>query len=152
MKKGLILNNKGYILLEMLLCFFIFSIILSLLSIPLKHIVNSQISEIELQDMEWEVFILELKKEAKIAQNMDVSNNKLLLYVDSRVVIYEKYESSIRRRVDSTGHEVALQGVKNVEFKRDKNGFRIEVINRFDKKKDASIISYLRMESDVNGK
>ncbi|WP_400242350.1 competence type IV pilus minor pilin ComGF [Niallia sp. JL1B1071] len=150
MKHLMVFNTKGYILMEMLLCFFIFSIILSLLIVPLKHMLNRQVSETELQDMEWEVFILELKKEAKIAQNIDVSNNKLLLYVDGRVVTYEKYESSIRRRVDSTGHEVALQGVKNVDFKRDKNGFRVEVINQFAKKKDASIISYLRMEGEVN--
>lgn len=148
--KEVFINNKGYILMEMLLCFFIFSIILSLLFVPLQRILDHHFSEKELQDMEWEVFILELKKETKKAENINVLNNKLLLYVDGRVVTYEKYESSIRRRVDSTGHEVALQGVKNVAFTSNENGFKIEVINRFGMKKNLSIKSYLRFGSDVN--
>jgi len=143
-------NNKGYVLLEMLLCFLIFTIILSLLIVPLQLMLDSQFAEKELQEMEWEVFILQLKKETKIAQNIDVSNNKLLLYVDRRVVTYEKYESSIRRRVDSTGHEVALQGIKNVNFTIHKNGFRLKVTTRFAREKEASISSYLRLGSDAD--
>lgn len=150
MKKEVLLNNKGYILMEMLLCFFIFTIILSLLIVPLQRMLDHRFSEKELQDMEWEVFILELKKETKKAEDINVSNNKLLLYVDGRVVTYEKYENSIRRRVDSTGHEVALQGVKNVDFTNNKDGFKIEVMNRFGMKKNTSIRSYLRLGGDGN--
>ncbi|MEK5381343.1 competence type IV pilus minor pilin ComGF [Niallia sp. FSL W8-0635] len=150
MKKRMLLNAKGYILLEMLLCFFIFTIILSLLIVPLQLMLDRQFSEKELQDMEWEVFILELKKETKKAQYIGVANNKLFLYVDGRMVTYERYESSVRRRVDSTGHEVALQGVNNVKFTSNKNGFSIEVINRFGMEKSTSVKSYLHLGSDVN--
>lgn len=136
--------------MEMLLCFFIFTIILSLLIVPLQLMLDRHFSEKELQGMEWEVFVLELKKETKKAQYIGVSNNKLFLYVDGRMVTYERYENSIRRRVDSTGHEVALQGVTNVDFTSCKNGFRIEVINRFGVKKNTSIKSYLRLGSDGN--
>lgn len=51
-------NNKGYVLAEMLLSFFIFTIILTLLLTPLRLMLDKQFSEKELQEMEWEVFIL----------------------------------------------------------------------------------------------
>ncbi|MEI2367155.1 competence type IV pilus minor pilin ComGF [Niallia circulans] len=136
-------NNKGYVLAEMLLSFFIFTIILTLLLTPLRLMLDKQFSEKELQEMEWEVFILELKKETKISQGISVSNNKLVLYVDGRVVTYEKYGSSVRRRVDSTGHEVALQAINKVEFIMQKNGFRVKVVDRFGMAKETSIRSYL---------
>ncbi|MEK5055839.1 competence type IV pilus minor pilin ComGF [Niallia sp. FSL K6-0212] len=136
-------NNKGYVLAEMLLSFFIFTIILTLLLTPLRLMLDKQFSEKELQEMEWEVFILELKKETKMSQGISVSNNKLVLYVDGRVVTYEKYGSSVRRRVDSTGHEVALQAINKVEFIMQKNGFRVKVVDRFGMAKETSIRSYL---------
>lgn len=143
MKNLFLLNNKGYVLLEMLLSFFIFTIILSLLFTPLRLMLDRQFSEKELQDMEWELFILELKKETKMSQGIAVANNKLVLYVDGRVVTYEKYGSNIRRRVDSTGHEVALQGINSVEFTMQKNGFQVKVTDRFAMEKETSIRSYL---------
>lgn len=143
MKNLFLLNNKGYVLLEMLLSFFIFTIILSLLFTPLRLMLDRQFSEKELQDMEWELFILELKKETKMSQGIAVANNKLVLYVDGRVVTYEKYGSNIRRRVDSTGHEVALQGINSVEFTMQKNGFQVKVTDRFAMEKETNIRSYL---------
>lgn len=143
MIKRILLNNKGYVLAEMLLSFFIFTIILTLLLTPLRLMLDKHFSEKELQEMEWEVFILELKKETKMSQGISVSNNKLVLYVDGRVVTYEKYGSNIRRRVDSTGHEVALQAINKVEFIMQKNGFRVKVVDRFGREKESSIRSYL---------
>lgn len=143
MKNLVVLNNRGYVLAEMLLSFFIFMIILTLLLTPFRLILDKQFSERALQEMEWDVFILELKKETKLSQGISVSNNKLVLYVDGRVVTYEKYGSSIRRRVDSTGHEVALQGINKVDFIMQKNGFRVKVVDRFGMEKETSVISYL---------
>lgn len=132
--------------MEMLLSLFITVVISLLLSIPLQIIGNQQMLKVELMDMEWEVFYLQLKKETKLAKKVDVSNNKLLLYVDGNVVTYEKYGNIIRRRVNATGHEIALQQVKEVQFLKSNNGFQLSVIDQKNRKKDSTIYSYLNLE------
>ncbi|KAB7670016.1 competence type IV pilus minor pilin ComGF [Bacillus sp. B1-b2] len=139
-------NEKGYLFMEMLLSLFITVVISLLLSIPLQIIGNQQMLKVELMDMEWEVFYLQLKKETKLAKKVDVSNNKLLLYVDGNVVTYEKYGNIIRRRVNATGHEIALQQVKEVQFLKSNNGFQLSVIDQKNRKKDSTIYSYLNLE------
>lgn len=130
----------------MLLSLFITVIISLFLSIPLQIIGNQQLMKEELKSMEWEVFYLQLKKEAKLAQNIDITNNKLLLYVDGNVVTYEQFGTNIRRRVNSTGHEVALQQVKEVQFLKSYNGFQLKVIDQYNRKKNSNIYSYLDLE------
>lgn len=138
--------EKGFMLHEMLLSLTISIVIVFLLSFPLQIILNQELTERELYNMEWETFLLQLKKETRMVDTIKVENNKLLLYVDGSVVSYEKYGTNIRRRVDATGHEIALQHVMDVDFSNLKNGFHIQVVNLYGEEKESDVHSYLNLE------
>jgi competence protein ComGF len=69
-----------------------------------------------LQTMEWDVFCSQIKKEIRISTKFQVVGNRLILTQDSGTIYIEKYENILRRRVNSTGHEVLLQNVSEVNF------------------------------------
>ena len=54
-------------------------------------------------------------------------SNRLLLTKSTDTVLYEKYESSLRRRVNSTGHEIVLQNVAAYSFSLIKNAVKLTV-------------------------
>lgn len=80
-----------------------------------------------LQEMEWEVFSSQVKKEIRMCKKAEVISGRLFLTKDTETVIYEKYTSNMRRRVNSTGHEIMLQNVENISFSVLKNAVVINV-------------------------
>lgn len=69
-----------------------------------------------IQEMEWTVFCSQIKKEIRMSTNAEVVSGKLYLTKDADTIIYEKYDSNIRRRVNFTGHEIILQNVGEFTF------------------------------------
>lgn len=124
-------NKKGFVLAELLLSLTIFLTILAFIPITLQLTLNHGWIDRQLQGMEWEVFALQLKKDIHLAQEIEVHNNKLFLPTDNRMIHYEQFGQTIRRRVDGTGHEVSLQGVRSVQFIQIKNGVKLVVEDHF---------------------
>lgn len=78
-----------------------------------NHIQNSLSTD---QDFEWNLFLIQLRKEIRTSDEWGLSGNKLNLFVNQEMVMYEQYGSSLRRRVDNKGHEVVLQNLKEIRF------------------------------------
>jgi len=104
--------------------------------------------EKQLQNIEWEIFAQQLKKEVRMSQSIHIDQNKLFLYENGETVQYEWYSNKIRRRVNVSGHEVVLQGVEMVQFSSISNGVKVIVKDQYKQQKEAEIRSYLNMEED----
>lgn len=143
-------NDKGFMLLDMLFSLFLFLLIIAFLPPILHIIIEKQMVAVQLKEMEWQVFVGQLKKEVRMSESIHVENNKLLLYVDGENIMYELYLTKIRRRVNATGHEVTLQGVASVQFSEIHNGVKVEVKNVYNQQKEVNILSYVQLEGSNN--
>lgn len=119
------LNDSGYTLLEMILSLMIFLIIVSILPIGLRTVLNEEVFESGIRSMEWEVFSGQIKKEIRCADEMTVQAEKILLKKDGKVILYEKYGTSMRRRVEYQGHEILIQNLSSFQFNKIPRGVQI---------------------------
>jgi len=142
------LNNSGFTMLEMLYGFSIFLIIIAFLPLSFKLLFHHDLIEARTQNMEWHVFINQLKKELRLSEGISIENGKLILKRNGQDVLYEKYNKSIRRRVNYTGHEVVLQQVDIIRFDYLKDGVRITVTDIFSQNYSAIIYSFLELEGN----
>ncbi|MFT8319437.1 MAG: competence type IV pilus minor pilin ComGF [Bacillus sp. (in: firmicutes)] len=145
------ITNKGFILLDMLFALSLFLVIVSFIPPTLKIIGNNQIVAIQLKEMEWQLFVSQLKKEVRMSENIYVENNKLFMYIDGENIQYELYTDKIRRRVNAAGHEVTLQDVAAVQFSEIQNGVKVKVKNKYNQQKEVLIWNYLQHEGGNNG-
>jgi competence protein ComGF len=112
----LFLNEKAFTLIEALLALSIFSMIVFFTTPILQVMLRNIDSHTSTQEMEWEVFCSQIKKEIRMSSHAEVVSGKLFLTQDPDTIVYEKYGSNIRRRVNSTGHEIILQNVEGFTF------------------------------------
>lgn len=120
-------NNRGFTLVEMLFAFSIFSVIVTLLPLMVQLLIQDRPLETRIQRLEWEVFISQMKKEMRMSQKITVVNQRVQLEKDGQIIIYEKYGTNLRRRVDGKGHEILLQQVAAFQFTRLPNGVFVSV-------------------------
>jgi competence protein ComGF len=93
-----------------------------------------------IQEMEWTVFCSQIKKEIRMSSRAEVVSGKLFLTKGADTIIYEKYGSNIRRRVNSTGHEIILQNVGEFTFTLLNNAVKVTVRDIWDN--EYSCIAY----------
>lgn len=120
-------NEHGFTLVEMLIALMAFCMLISFLPLGIRTVLSQKVIEQGIQRMEWEVFYSQMKKEVRLATEITVLEDKLLLKRDGDTILYEKYGANLRRRVNYTGHEIILQNVALVRFKRLRAGFEISV-------------------------
>lgn len=142
-------NNRGFTLVDMLLAFSVFLMIASFIPLSLSMVYRNGIVDDELQRLEWEVFISQVKKEIRMSEGVDVSNNRVILQKDGSQISYEKYGSNVRRRVDEKGHEILLQNIETVSFEKINQGLRISVMDAYNQN-HSSVIRTLFNEESVN--
>lgn len=116
-----LLNEKGFTLIESLLSLVIFMIIISITTSSLSGFVKRNHHQGSLNRLEWDNFINEVQEEANTSINQTVYS-ELLIFEDSSHVTssYQKYADIVRRQVIGTGHEIVLQNISSITFK--KNG------------------------------
>lgn len=137
-------NEKGFTLLEVLFAFTIFMTIVFFM-IPVLHIVvDNNDSYGRLQEMEWDVFCSQVKKEIRISTKAEVVSGRLVLTNNNESIYYEKYGSNLRRRVNFSGHETLLQNVSSVTFTRIHNSIKINVIDVWGKEYNVVVHSYIQ--------
>jgi len=141
------LHNKGFTFIEMILAFSVFLIIVSLFPLFFQVLSHNGFVEERIQRMEWEVFISQLKKEVRMSDSVRIESNKLMLKVEKESIMYERYGTNIRRRVDSLGHEVMLQDIKTVMFEKVIKGVRISVEDKYNQNESVIIRSVVDEES-----
>ncbi|MEH7484364.1 competence type IV pilus minor pilin ComGF [Neobacillus drentensis] len=110
------LNEKAFTLIEVLIAFSIFTTIIFFMTPVFQIILTNKDTEASLQAMEWEVFSSQIKKEIRQSTRAEVISGRLILTKDTETIQYEKYGTNLRRRVNSTGHEIILQNVSQYSF------------------------------------
>ncbi|WP_051968184.1 MULTISPECIES: competence type IV pilus minor pilin ComGF [Neobacillus] len=142
-------NEKAFTLIEVLYALAIFSIIIFFIQPVLQMILDHRDSNASLQNMEWQVFCAQLKKEIRFASHVEVVSGKLFLKNDNdETVIYEKYGSNLRRRVNFTGHEIVLQNVDQYIFSLQRNAVKVTVKHLNGKVQ--SFIGYSLINRDIS--
>lgn len=126
-------NERAFTLIEVLIAFSIFSTLIYFMSPMFFIILNHKGTQGELQSMEWEVFCSQFKKEIRLSTHAEVASGRLLLTKDNETIQYEKYNSNLRRRVNSTGHEIILQNVVSHTFSIENNSVRVTITDIFGK-------------------
>lgn len=139
--------SSGFTLMEALLGLAAFCMMAALL--PLSIQVVSRVDDVQprIQEMEWEVFSSQVKKEIRMSEKIEPQTNRLLLTKDSELILYEQYGTKLRRRVNGTGNEVLLQNVNNVQFESIKNGVRINVKDIWSNDYSFSVQSFIQLGS-----
>ncbi|WP_248735759.1 competence type IV pilus minor pilin ComGF [Neobacillus rhizosphaerae] len=133
-------NEKAFTLLEVLFAFSIFTIIIFFMTPVFQIILNNKDSHAQIQAMEWEVFCSQIKKEIRLSTRAQVIANRLILTKDTETIQYEKYGSNLRRRVNSTGHEILLQNVSQYSFTLLNNAVKVNVTDLWGK--EYSVVVY----------
>lgn len=136
-------NEKAFTLLEVLFAFSIFTTIVFFMFPVFQIILDNKDSNVRLQAMEWDVFCSQIKKEIHISSKVEVVSGNLVLTLSNEKVLYEKYGSNIRKRVNSTGHETLLQNVSMVTFTRINNSVKITVKDVWEREYSVVVHSYI---------
>lgn len=131
-------------MLEMLFAFSIFCIISTFLPLMFQIIFSSHSMEARIQNMEWELFVNQLKKEIQAGQSVEVVNGQLKIVNGEDTSTFQKYQDILRKIVNGTGHEVVLQNVKSVSFSKSEQSVLIVVETSFNQTKKATIFSFIK--------
>lgn len=123
-------NEGGFTFLNMILTFFIYSIIISTFAIILHILLSHSQHENDLKPFEWELFIIQLHSELKEARDIAVNKTEVtFINKQGQFVSINHYQNVIRRQVIGKGHEIYLFKVKNVDFSHAPKGVHISVIS-----------------------
>ncbi|MCM3571856.1 ComGF family competence protein [Mesobacillus subterraneus] len=125
-KNVLLQSERGFTMAEMLLSVMLFLMIASMLPLGMKIILDHRVAETLERKMEWEVFSSQVKREIRSAQQMTVQSDKLFMKIDEQTIVYEKYNSSMRRRVNFQGHEILVQNLSSFSFGKIADGVEIK--------------------------
>lgn len=107
-------NQKGMTLIELMLTVTILVAIVSVMPLLMSAAVKS--AGADLQHQEAQLFFRLFSKEVREASQITIAGDGVeLSKTDGARVQYERYGSSIRRRVNGTGHEVVLQHIRKVK-------------------------------------
>ncbi|WP_284036030.1 competence type IV pilus minor pilin ComGF [Neobacillus sp. 114] len=127
MKSVAVSNEKGFTLIEVMFSLVILSIIVFYMTPLFQLILDNKENQSILQAMEWEVFCSQIKKEIRWSTKAEVVSNRLILTKDGETIYYEIYGNNLRRRVNSTGHEIILQNVSWHSFALVNNAVKVTV-------------------------
>lgn len=136
-------NEQAFTLIEALFALSIFSTIVFFAAPLLQIILNDKAFLAENQEMEWEVFCSQIKKEIRMDSGAEVFAGRLILTKDTDSIQYEKYGSNLRRRVNNLGHEIILQNVSDVSFSLQNNAVKVWVKDIWGKEYSVMVYSYI---------
>lgn len=135
-------TEDGFTMLEMVYSFAIFCIIAAFIPAITQFVFKIN-PDGHLQQLKWEVFLQQAKKEIRTVEDCYVQNNMIVMEKGGSIITYGKYQDKIRRRVNYTGHEVLLQNINSVTFEQKYNGVKITVYDVENRKYEAIIRTYI---------
>ncbi len=124
-------NEKGFTLIESLLSLVIFMIIISITTSSLSAFVKRNHHKGSLNHLEWDNFINEVQEEANTSSKQTVYS-EMLIFENAYEVpsSYQKYADIVRRQVLGVGHEIVLQNISKITFKKNgKNQITVKVVD-----------------------
>jgi competence protein ComGF len=139
-------NEKGFTLVEALIALMVFCILMAFLPLGIRTVLSDEYLNRRIQRLEWEVFNSQIKKEVRVSHQVTVQNNKLLLQKNGDTILYEKYGTNIRRRVNFSGHEILLQNVASVQFRTLPQGYSLEVIGTDGEEYETNVRAFIPIE------
>ena len=119
------MNESGFTLIEAVIGLAAFCSIAVFFPLAFTIVLGNTPGDEPIQRMEWSVFSSQLKKEARMANDFQISSGKLHLDTETGEVLYEMYGASLRRRVNGRGHEVVFQNIVEAEFNHSQGGFTV---------------------------
>ncbi|WP_231734782.1 competence type IV pilus minor pilin ComGF [Bacillus sp. FJAT-29937] len=140
------MNNKGFTMLEMLYAFSIFLLVVSFFPLFFKYIMGDEQFETRLNRMEWHVFVNQIKKELRLADEIKVSDNRLVLTKHGQTILYEKHGTNLRRRVDFKGHEIILQQVDSFRFSPIQDGAKLTLSDLYGQNYSVLLYSFVSLD------
>ncbi|MGE6752087.1 competence type IV pilus minor pilin ComGF [Rossellomorea sp. NPDC071047] len=121
------LNNKGYTLIEALLSFTVFCMISLCIPLIMKGFSTIKNDMVPPHYYEWNLFNESLRNELWRGESVVITPDNISFLVSGESISYEKYNQSIRRRVNNRGHEVVLQSVDSFSFASIIQGVHMEL-------------------------
>ena len=135
-------DEHGFTLVELLFSLMLF-LTVCILSLQIAMAVQKHaIPDNGMDFMEWELFLTDMQWEIRNALSHETKSNKLYLIQDGKVVSIEQYGSNIRRRVDSTGHEVMLQRVHTFTIVKEEHAITMAVTDLSGREHTAELSLY----------
>lgn len=139
-------SEKGFTLVEMLVSFTLFLLIVSFFPIIIPLAKQTYNPDFSMNEMEWEIFVNQLAMEYREAKEVRIHATTLTLKMENnQVIAYERYEDKIRRRVDESGHEVVLQHIKNIMYEQQKERLLIRLTDGVNKGREETITTFLML-------
>ncbi|MFP7733117.1 competence type IV pilus minor pilin ComGF [Priestia aryabhattai] len=139
-------SEKGFTLVEMLVSFTLFLIIVSFLPIIIPLAKQTYNPDFSMNEMEWEIFINQLAMEYREAKEVKIHASTLTLKMENnQIITYERYEDKVRRRVDESGHEVVLQHIKSIMYEQQKERLLIRSTDGVNKVREETITTFLML-------
>jgi competence protein ComGF len=139
-------SEKGFTLVEMLVSFTLFLLIISFFPIIIPLAKQTYNPDFSMNEMEWEIFVNQLAMEYREAKEVGIHATTLTLKMENnQIITYERYEDKIRRRVDESGHEVVLQHIKNIMYEQQKERLLIRLTDGVNKGREETITTFLML-------
>lgn len=128
-------NEKGFTLLESVCVLFLVTSLFSLFPLAVKTFGTAGEAFRPEEDEEWNLFLMQLRKEIRVSSSCQAAQNTLKLNEAGRTVTYEPYRNSLRRRVDGEGHQIVLQNVRSSNLRQQETGSKCPLFIRMVRKK-----------------
>ncbi|MDQ0231963.1 competence protein ComGF [Metabacillus malikii] len=130
-------------MLNMLFSFFVYSIIISSLTLIFHFVLTQSHYSNDLKPFEWELFLIQLHRETKDALDVEVNADELIFYnKEGERVSVHQYGQLVRRQVNGKGHEIYLLNVKKLSFMKVKNGVDVSVVSENNDKYHHTLFYY----------
>ncbi|MFF2595504.1 competence type IV pilus minor pilin ComGF [Priestia megaterium] len=143
-------REKGFTLVEMLVSFTLFLIIVSFFPIIIPLAKQTYNPDFSMNEMEWEIFVNQLAMEYREAKEVGINATTLTLKMENnQIITYERYEDKIRRRVDESGHEVVLQHIKNIMYEQQTERLLIRSTDSVNKVREETITTFLMLAHET---
>ncbi|ANF48123.1 MULTISPECIES: competence type IV pilus minor pilin ComGF [Priestia] len=143
-------REKGFTLVEMLVSFTLFLIIVSFFPIIIPLAKQTYNPDFSMNEMEWEIFVNQLAMEYREAKEVGINATTLTLKMENnQIITYERYEDKIRRRVDESGHEVVLQHIKNIMYEQQTERLLIRSTDGVNKVREETITTFLMLAHET---
>ncbi|QDZ78599.1 competence type IV pilus minor pilin ComGF [Priestia megaterium] len=143
-------REKGFTLVEMLVSFTLFLIIVSFFPIIIPLAKQTYNPDFSMNEMEWEIFVNQLAIEYREAKEVGIHATTLTLKMENnQIITYERYEDKIRRRVDESGHEVVLQHIKSIMYEQQKERLLIRSTDGVNKVREETITTFLMLAHET---
>jgi len=123
----ILFEESGYTFTQLLFSLMITILLLSSLPSFLSLIERISTPPNDLHPYEWQLFMMDIYDELKLANDIKVINNKLYYMKNENSYSIGQYGNVLRYQKNGSGHIVLLQNVKNAEFQKVKQGVQIKV-------------------------